>query len=182
MGRYWRYRLVNGTGPVRRLPQNALGFLQSPGAELRRETRSEPAFAVGTGFNDRSRRPACQGEAKKPLIAVTAECRDLANSLGPVRKWANFRRMRRLGLRARQYGYRYQQFESRSLRHDLGYSTDYAFRRGDGGISSVFPGLCRCQFHRRLCRDRARPDLRDTGAFVSRGAHGEYGCLLKTRG
>ena len=25
-------------------------------------------------------------------------------------------------------------------------------------------------------------DLRDTGAFVSRGAHGEYGCLLKTRG
>src|SRR3954468_11445140 len=68
------------------------------------------------------------------------------------------------------------------VRHDLGYFTDYAFRRGDGGISSVFPGLCRCQFHRRLCRDRARPDLRDTGAFVSRGAHGEYGCLLKTRG
>jgi len=37
-------------------------------------------------------------------------------------------------------------FYGRSLRHDLGYSTDYAFRRGDGGIPSVFPGLCRCQF------------------------------------
>src|SRR3954454_914164 len=55
-----------------------------------------------------------------------------------------------------------------ALRHDLGYSTDYAFCYGEGRIPSVFPGLCPSQFRMRLCGDRERPDLRDTDAIVSR--------------
>src|SRR4051794_23116335 len=94
----------------------------------RRKCRAESADHIGA---------ACEGV----LIAVTAECRDLANSLGPVRKWVNFRRMRRLGLRARQYGYRYQQFESRSLRHDLCHSVDYGFHLGESEILPAFRGF-----------------------------------------
>jgi hypothetical protein len=52
----------------------------------------------------------------------------------------------RLGLRARQYGYRYQQFESRSLRHDLGYSRDYAFVMVKAEFRRSFRGFAGLSF------------------------------------